>query len=95
MGEPNELSHMDLGALMMAVVDGEASERDERRLRASVASDRRLAADAEVYALTGRNLGKLFDGILAEPVPGQLIHTVLTAGRERGAAMPTRSGTGC
>jgi len=76
--EPSKLPTRDMSALLMAVIDGEADATDGARAFAAVAADPKLAADAEAFRLTGRSMGKLFDGILAEPVPGQLVHTVMT-----------------
>jgi hypothetical protein len=85
--EPSKLPTRDMSALLMAVIDGEADATDGARAFAAVAADPKLAADAEAFRLTGRSMGKLFDGILAEPVPGQLVHTVMTT---EYAAKPAR-----
>ena len=78
MSEPSRLPTRDVSALLMAVIDGEADPSDCARALGIVAADPKLAADAEAFRLTGRSLGRLFDGILAQPVPGQLIHSVRT-----------------
>ena len=80
MSEPSKFPSNDVGALLMAMVDGEANAADEWRVRAAMAADPGLAAQADAYQMTGRTLGALFDGKLMEPVPGQLVHTVMTAG---------------
>jgi len=77
--EPSKLPARDMGALLMAVIDGEADATDRSRVLAAVAADPRLGAEARLYELTGRSLGRLFDGVLAQPVPGQLLHTVRTS----------------
>ena len=82
MSEPSKLPSRDIGALLMAMIDGEADTIEVKRALAAMAADPRLVSEAEAYRLTGRSLGKLFDGIVDAPVPGQLIHTVMTAGRE-------------
>jgi len=86
--EPSKLPSRDMGALLMAMIDGEADAVEVKRVRAAMAADPKLAADAEAYRLTGRSLARLFDGIMAEAVPGQLVHTVMTAGIEGRRAAP-------
>lgn len=78
MSEPSKLPTRDMSALLMAVIDGEADAADRARAFAAVAADPKLATVAEAFRLTGRSMGGLFDGVLAEPVPGQLAHTVRT-----------------
>ncbi len=63
--------------LAMAVADGEASPAEQRKLGAALARDPRLAADLAAFKLTGRRLGRVFDGIAAAPVPERLLRTVM------------------
>jgi anti-sigma factor RsiW len=69
----------DMLTLAMAVADGEASPADERRLAAAVAGNPELAASYETFKATGRRLGRVFDEVMAAPVPEHLVRTVMTA----------------
>ena len=91
MTEAGKVATSDVSALLMAMIDGEAGPAELARARAAIAADPGLAAEADVYRLTGySNLSPPFDGIIAGPVPGQLIHTVRTFGLADRLAVPSR-----
>ncbi len=71
--------------LAMAVADGEASLGDERKLQAAMADDPALASQFAAFRATGRDLGRMFDAVMAAPVPDRLVQAIAAApmGRAR------------
>ncbi len=76
--------------LAMAVADGEASRDDERKLQAALAVNPALASQFAAFKATGRELGRVFDEVMAMPVPDQLVQAVLSAPAPRGRSQTTR-----
>lgn len=66
--------------LAMVVADGEASLADERKLQAALVANPALARQVAAFTATGRRgLGRVFDEVMAAPVPDHLERTVMTA----------------
>ena len=79
MGDVSE----EMLTLAMAVADGEASLGDERLLRAAMAGDPALASQFAAFQTTGRGLGRMFDQVMAAPVPDRLVQAIAAAPLER------------
>lgn len=58
---------------LMAFADGELSPSEAAQIRTAALSDPALAARIAVFTSTGRDLGSLFEPVLAEPVPDRLL----------------------
>lgn len=80
--------------LAMAVADGEASLNDERKLQAALAGDPALASQFAAFRTTGRGLGRMFDQVMAAPVPDRLVQAIAAApmARVRPAGLLSRVG---
>lgn len=80
--------------LAMAVADGEASLGDERKLQAAMAGDPALASQFAAFQATGRGLGRMFDQVMAAPVPDRLVQAIAAApmARVRPAGLLSRVG---
>ena len=89
--ERGKLPAGDVNELLMALIDGELGKADAGRARAMLAGNPALAGVAETFQSTGRDvLGPMFDGILTQTVPGQLVHTVQITGLADRLAAPKR-----
>jgi hypothetical protein len=78
----------------MALADGEAALADEGRLRKAMVEDPDLAAEYELFRLTGRDsLAPLFNEVLTAPVPDRLIEAIRKTKTASSDASSLRSAT--
>ena len=69
----NEISN----EILMAYADGELDTVDRQRVEAYLAQDPEGPVRLHAFAQTGRDLGRLFDQPMREPVPVRLLEAVL------------------
>ena len=65
--------------MLMAYADGELSAEDSRRVEKYLKDTPGAAARLETFVVTGRELGRLFDQPIREPVPQRILDIVYSA----------------
>ncbi|MGH8082300.1 MAG: anti-sigma factor family protein [Lysobacter sp.] len=75
---------------LMAYADGELSPSAATHIRTAALSDPALAARIAVFTSTGRDLGSMFEPVIAEPVPDRLLQLLASPPSAEPTVVPLR-----